>query len=1031
MTPEGLAAAAEKSAIVKTPTGESMVAPKAMPDPTIRPGDYVETIVDTFPNGKSKPAVPELKTARVAAVAEDGSVRLLGREGFIPREDVALTRRATKGEAPELPRTGKSTNAQESARSVPEIRPAVNPEPAPQVETVPQPAPPAFKPGQRVNVLTEDGKIGVRDELITEVGPDGVTINQRSTNKPVKLPFDRVAAVEKPVGQLPTTAMAEKPVSLGRNNARRGAAITGGGAPDVVDLGLTAASAAVRAGKRVPGAAIAGRVAKAIHSDPVTNLVRVGLNDAADKFHGALGMQQELLRDQQIQKSTSDLKIGLAESREAIKLVEAPKPASGSGFSNAPLADMVTGKTTPTSTLAGRLVRGMRGIASATARLAQQHQIPGMHAGTAGGKIVLHRFADDFRRLVREGKGESYDLMVDEFAKKYRTTREEMNAYFQGDLTTLMDSGDTVVSKNALESSRFLKDLETDLWLKNGERVRLLDLDPNSYGDSAAKAATGRMAFSSKFGPSMDPADILPPGATREQVEAARAAVQAFHGIDVDRSPMNAVRKTIDEVGLGKAADFAGEVGRVVSPPMLRAMLSGSGVANTVSAPFTISAAVGTKHMVKGFVRMLKDGNIGLVEKSILPQYFATLGDVTKWRAGSNLVTEVIGVLSKPLDRLNSAWTGHSALSRVEDMAKGTPNLIADSRAMLKQFGYSDDMGTRLAKGKGTPEEYRQVARRIVEAATGQGTNAATRGVLQRSKFLRATTKFVSFMDTQARSMMNQIDIVANAKSPEVRNAAMRRFLSLGMNLTVGGAAVVLTKEFLRTGNISDSKENPEEFVAKAVATGLGGTWEHSLLRAAGLTRGQPTTVGETIEAFAYPVGVTAAMARAAYDTATLQSTDPLINFMSSRAPGFSLARDHVASFYGIDTGAKPAALRTAMSRFYGFAKDNPKLMTAPINESYKADITPLGEAIKKLAMAKYGDKDAIVAALKEARIVGKDEQDVAGALLRKRMLPRFKAEYRRYAEAVLQREVGPTAYKEILLHDAHLAAVARKLKRF
>jgi hypothetical protein len=1057
MTPEGLTAATEKSAPVKTPSGESMVAPKAFPEPTIKPGDFVEVFVD----GEAKPAV------RVAAVADDGSVRVLGREGFIPREDVAIVRRATKGEVPELPRTGRTSNAQESARPVPEIRPAVNPEPAPPVEAVPQPAPPAFKPGQKVDVLTPDGKVASRSELVLKVEPDGVTIKQRASGKQVKIPAERVAATEAPVGQLPATAMEEKPVSLGRNNARRGALGIGGGKSfggnSVIDTAIDATMGAVKATGRGVGGLLsaAGRSSLAVTQDLIQKLERNPETAAeAVRMKKVVTEASTLRADPAIQSAIRESEIGLKESG-AVRADLAPIKTSGKGVqaTTSKFYRALVGEA-PLSTVSAPTRRVIASMWKANrVTLGWAKGVEGLNqGGFAEGKGNIRYLTPEFLREINNATGEQRNAIVREvFAKPNGLSVEAASKMLNE--SGMLDGPDAIVHKNALEKTRVFKNMASDLVI-NGRAIKVQDIDPRGYVRRTADSAANRVSFVKEYKGSHDPSlgDAALKASIKDMSEASKELIAAtfkeWHGISSSaEAPIyDAISKQWQraQAGTSTGASIARGVGNTleVAGDALKAgkslALTASPVSNTLGIP-GFAGVVGTENLVRGMKKFAtSNGHMKrMTDLGILPDVVAKMGDVTKMKTASNAVSQTIDKIHRPVDRVTGLVAALSGEAWTEAMKRGPSKFFANRyKTMLQNLNYAPELAESLAKGKGTKEQYHQVIRDVVQAATGQGRDIITKGPESRSPTIANSIPFYNFASQQLRSSIRILDTATRAAAKGDKAGfghSMAQFVEKNFALGVTGAAMTLAWAAIKGGSESVEMlaEDPGAAIGEVFWRAWGGAAAQALAQASGAFSEKDMSLGESLAKMNFAVGAAADVGKAV--SASVESApagetfnaDPLINLFFNRTPLAKHARDMVGLATGFETGAKVEPLRRATSSFYEFAKDNPEFMQSKLDPNYKVDVTPYNEILRKLSTI-HGftmDYDTQMKVLRIAGLEGKDAKDIATSLKAKRLFSKFKKEDRDFAIGKFQRDHGATAARRIAMYDMMLEALADQIE--
>jgi hypothetical protein len=1011
----------------KTPKSASMAEPVETVKRDIYEGDKVQI------KGQGDTPVDVLNVD-----AETGAIQVRGREEFLYPEDVQVVRRGSskpelKPSAAEVPRVQEAPAR--SAEPTPESRPASDTGPAPTVEAAPvetQAVPFPYKTGDKINRLSPDGKPAVRDLIITKVDDKAgtVTVQGRASGKPETYRLEQIEPVKKPVGELPTTVLDEKPTSFGpqRNRSRSGSVPLGGGrqiggGTDVVDM----------AGKAVR--AVGGTVAKTArlvtrHSEEA--LLNVGRGDLVDRSKKVDTAAENMMTAPSFVDANRRAQPSLRETETVRSSLKSKAPASGTGQAYPEMQMVIEGKGTSSSPIINRLSKAVQDINRITADWAKG--VEGFGPGTEGGKVLLRQWTNQARRMVSLDRNNPMrKAWVDALAKDNNLSPDAVETILR-DQQGLIEGPEGVIRRDPLEAHRLLKNVGADFWYNN-KRIPILDINTNTYGGSVSQSAAKRIAFAQEFGTKFDPAaevtkghPLLSASPDSKEISAVRGYVRAAHGIDVDRPFTGWLRESVD-ANLPRTAmvrDVISEGASFALPVYKNALLTARAISNLTGIP-AMAGNVGWSSVGKALLDTIKTRGSGkaLVEAGYISDMLHTLGGQGRMEAAKNVANEVLGNIAggKAADRLTVVIAAHAGLDKVSQMKSGK-NATHNS-TMLQVLGYSSEMATKLAKGLGSANEYKQVVRDVVHTVTGQTNLKTTQGASARSKIIRDHIPFISFMNEQMRTLVRQLDLATDAgTSKEIRSAAFQQMANKLLGLAISGAGAALAVELLTTGETTAS-ERPVAFAGEAIWRAFGGTWAQQLINA--VSSDKPAW--EAIASMSLPIGAVKDASKAVYQAAMSNSSDPLFNLVASKTTAAKHARDYLSWAHGLDTGVQPAATRRAIASFYDFAKSNPNLLSSPIQEGFKTEITPLGAAIRKIPKGRYGQPEAIATALREAAIIGKDENDVYRALMAKRMLPKFKKDYRDYAYAKLRNDIGPTAFREIMLYDMLLETLASSVK--
>lgn len=942
---------------------------------------------------------------------------------------------------PEVPRAAETApEATRSAEPIPEVRPSADLGAAPKVEATPVEAPaapaPAFRAGDTVNVLAPDGKVASKGMRVLGVNEETGTVQvlNRSTGKPQELPIARVEPVQKPVGELPAKAMEEKPMSMGpqRHRARSGAIPVGGNR-------FTGELPGERAVKSVGRGALtltkgAKELASSMFSLRSANdkLLKANLPEQAEVFKRIEGEQQDIKMSERANAIRSKANIGATEVREHKRLIEPDAPASGTGIAYNRMDDLITGRAEPQTPFERRAVEAAREANRYTGDAARG--VKGMHTGDPTGKTSLWFYTDEGLNLFADFKNPALKKFIELVAKDNNKTPQDIERIFN-EAAQLRESGDGMVIQNALEHSREIKRMPTDFWY-NDAHYRIRDNSMNAYANRTINGAAARIPIVRHIGPNMDPsasklptgASLLPKDATPEQVNALREAIRAAHGIGTDQGMLSKIASTTasEAPALKQVYDVAKRVTQLVSKPVAGAALSFSEASAVLGLP-VMAGNVGARNLFKGLIEAARDpAGRKLAKEGQLQQMVVELGGKGYAEQAANLLSQ-LGIKGRAADFGISQALAHAALMHTRNMQNGIGNKT-NHTAMLMELGYGEKMAARMAEGKGTEAEYRQAARDMVQQATGHGRSDLSAPRMERSAILRSLLPFTRFPNARLQQMFRQYHVATTAKDPGVRNAAgLNLAKSMGANIT-GGASIALGMAFVAAGasGVKQLLQNPEELAFETWWRGLVGpaqTWMGKLFG------GPNQSAAETIAKFSLPAGAAIDTAKKTIEAFETKSWDPIKELFFLRTTGAKYGRDALSWATEIDPAVTPAARRKAISLFYKFAKDNPELLDSPIAEGYQVEMTPFTAALRKLPKGQYGNPNALADVLMEARIIGKDDKDIAAAINRKRLMPRFKEKYQRYAAALLHQSIGDEAFKEIMQHDMIVDALARRFK--
>jgi hypothetical protein len=798
-----------------------------------------------------------------------------------------------------------------------------------------------------------------------------------------------------------------------------------------IDLGAAAVKGAKAVGRAV-GAGI-NRGLRMLHEDTLQGLERSGATEASTRGRAALQTGANLMTDKAVREAEKATQIKAGETREIEAALRTQAPEGGRGWAESPLAAAIQGRRSLESMgpAARRIVSNLWNFHKSSAKWGEG--VEGMHGGTPNGKVLLHQYGNGLRRLLNLGsktqEDPAFTAFNEDLAARYNKSPQEMREFLLGELKTTMEMGEGAITKSALEQQRMLKDLP-DAWYYEGKEYRLLDISPNTYVKFHGTKQAYRIGFVKEFGPNVDPVNpvLSGEGVTAGQQEAFKKFVQSFHGKDWDRKVTTAITGFMDkatrspgEYDFGKIADVTAEVLHHAVRVKKAALLTMNPLTTGTSMVPHAVAKLGMGPTLEATLRMARGKGVkNVADIGYLPEFIQTFGDVNRYRAAANSVVETLGYVTKRADRAAATWFANIAHVSAEHMKAGRNQDF--NRRMLNSLGYDSKLVDTLATGKGTEGQYKQFVRDTVSAMTGIGANKATAGVVGRSGILRSNLPFTSFMDSQMRQFTKSVDAAREAKTWEGSKYAIGDAVRLATGLTLGGAALTLARDFLKTGNLHDSVENPGDALLQATTTGMAG--QFWMLPVAAF--GREGDMADVVGAVSMPAKVVGDLATAAKKAMIVQSADPLVQMAIKDTTAAKYTRDFLAAATSLEVGVAPAARRKAVSRFYDFAKNNPELMSSPIQPGRQTEVTKLGEAIRKIVQSKNGDVDAIVAALNQAGIEGKDRKYVARQLKAKMTLNDFKKDTRWYAQAMLYKEIGPSAYHELMMYDDMLEYLAK-----
>jgi len=391
-----------------------------------------------------------------------------------------------------------------------------------------------------------------------------------------------------------------------------------------------------------------------------------------------------------------------------------------------------------------------------------------------------------FDILLKGPSSGVYRKMVTAFADKNGISEASVDAAFREVHDTLLNDFGRGMKRHNAEFARRWREIPTTL-SNDGVDVPLFETSPDGYMSSLAWFTGHRVAFIEKFGQtSVDEEKSEAFDKLKEQFVRTSnnegAASSLFDGVmrSINGMPAFLLGKGLLRSSLMPEPGRKYYIGRIFNSliGVNKALnLSLAAVPNLPEPISNTGVFLGYRRMLRA---MWRDRWFSDARKADL-QWLRRAGVVTADMVNFNLdrTRTIDSMVNKSAEFISRAglirfinenqenFGGFVGRLFAEDMQKGRSN--DGDRLTLSQLGYSAEDANRLSKGKGKPEEYVSIMRRIPPFLQGSAALGVEKGLLRNTRGWNFIFPFLTYFSTSTRQLVD-LTVKANGAWEEVES---------------------------------------------------------------------------------------------------------------------------------------------------------------------------------------------------------------------------------------------------------------------
>ena len=449
------------------------------------------------------------------------------------------------------------------------------------------------------------------------------------------------------------------------------------------------------------------------------------------------------------------------------ELATANIPGTGPAVGNAPLYDMIEGRTKPDSVV-DKMITALWDLNRSTRKNLTDKNVPLKGSGFPNGVGMQRRSTGAlFDLLSNNNYPGAKQQLVNWLAKENKLSTLEVNQYL--DEMVAADAGIIKADLSYLtrldpqEIGRKFKNFPSHIRLDNGTVVPLVDLNLGHYADSIMESSARRGAFHQEF-IAKSVGDKIAALRDRGEVRAAQGMIQHFSGVDTSHST---VTDFIDYMHESKPGAILMEVNSMIR--QLRLLVS-----NTVQNIPQAANALG----YVSYGDMLAGANIKrgydlAKAEGLLPESTVAQTSIRNFRGNKN-VNRAVGYALDATQRARGEvrkidiGLSHMTTAAVRAMADSminritTKGLSLGDDVRLRMLDLSDDLISRAENGTMTPKDGATIAAALERRVNATGVSKAEQGRLANNRILSFFgPRFRAFSENVVRGHIASIREIA------------------------------------------------------------------------------------------------------------------------------------------------------------------------------------------------------------------------------------------------------------------------------
>lgn len=683
----------------------------------------------------------------------------------------------------------------------------------------------------------------------------------------------------------------------------------------------------------------------------------------------------------------------------------------------------------PTRNLLAKWWDLYNGVRRMNRRTGEYEEIDGVSKGDVAPRIATPEFTE----IVMEGPSSRlWRRVVDATAKMNGIPREKVEAIFNERREGMLGEGKPNVNRpTQLEFGREFERVPSAI--RDGlSKIDLLVTDPYEYVTALSKSRANRLGVIKAFGQ-----DIPGEGGAPSDISRLRAAfadqtgkpkeftklLRALHGV----SP--AEPNTMTKFGRTRIGQALGTGKSALKMSML-----------TTSAAQNVPETIGNKREFAGTIGSIADAATAFKEfvtgKRTTKDLLRAMGSKTTQPMNIgigrhrpirdalravNEFTSRFPFLHGPVNEGQETSAGRGALRTTKAMAEGRG--FETNRQRLLAMGRSWADATRLAEGKGTPEEYAAIVREAPGRQVGANLSLAEQSNFENRPTVKAASTFNRYAMTQLRDASLKVRAFLTTMDHAITDtsltrkqrfqaavSAVERLGSFALGKTVQGSLGYLAATALIHGPAGvrrafrEAEDDIVDFALRGLASVFTGGPIGSVLRATS----DSGSVWDTI----FPVAVAREVGGTLFGDAKIVGNKSYANLdflerVNKLANRFIPIKRAAVAWLG---SPEANVVHQAEMAYWKWANAN-----VEVPSFGSSSTTEFRTAAKKAfnALRNFDEEDAVEAVRKA---MGAKDKDALAKSLRTRTL--LNKSYMKGHEAELRKAIGEEAYRALQIRD-------------